>query len=173
MIYVTPVDGSVILATAVGKAPRDKEGRATGPIPKKRRTLLAADKRLMGKVQGMRFEILQQREEEKKALREGRRLHTSKVATFMGLFPFGKRGFLHRRALERAEAHLWEATLELTDKGDVEVSVDGTIVLRKGGASFFGFRRTDRSFELRVQDEGIEISREGNVVWSVKAEDIF
>ncbi|CAM9692827.1 unnamed protein product [Ectocarpus sp. 8 AP-2014] len=173
MIYVTPVDGSVVLATAVGKAPRDKEGRATGPIPKKRKTLLAADKRLMGIVQEMRYEIIQQREEEKKALREGRRLHTSKVATFMGLLPFGKRGFFHRRALERAEAHMWEATLEITDKGDVEVSVDGTIVLRKRAPSFLGFRRTDRSYELRVQDKGIEVSRKGKVVWGVKAEDIF
>ncbi|CAM9850981.1 unnamed protein product, partial [Ectocarpus sp. 13 AM-2016] len=52
-----------------------------------------------------------------------------------------------------------------------EVSVDGTVVLRKKGPSFFGFRRTYPSYELQVTEEGIEVSRSGNFVWGVNAED--
>ncbi|CAM9609417.1 unnamed protein product, partial [Ectocarpus fasciculatus] len=38
----------------------------------------------------------------------------------MGVLPFGKNGFRRRRAREHAEAHLMEATLHLTTKGDLE-----------------------------------------------------
>ncbi|CAN0479596.1 unnamed protein product [Ectocarpus sp. 8 AP-2014] len=65
--YTTPVDGSVIFATSISTSPRDKVGRATGPIPKERRTLLAANERLTGNVQVMRSEIFAE-SEEKKAL---------------------------------------------------------------------------------------------------------
>ncbi|CAM9276944.1 unnamed protein product [Ectocarpus sp. 8 AP-2014] len=91
----------------------------------------------------------------------------------MGFLPFGKNGFRRRRTREHAEAHLGEATLSLTKKGNLEVAVDGTTVLRKSGPSWFGFRRSDSSYELRVNEEGIVISRQGKFDWSVKVEDIL
>ncbi|CBJ27862.1 hypothetical protein Esi_0086_0038 [Ectocarpus siliculosus] len=101
----TSADGSVIFATSISTSPRDKVGQATGPIPKERRTLLAVNERLTGKVQVMRSEIFAE-SEEKKALCEGRGLHKSKVATVVGLLPSGKHSFLHGRAREHPEAHL-------------------------------------------------------------------
>ncbi|CAB1106856.1 unnamed protein product [Ectocarpus sp. CCAP 1310/34] len=103
--YTTPVDGSVIFATSISTSPRDKVGQVTGPIPKERRTLLAAIERLAGKVHVMRSEIFAE-SEEKKALCEGRGLHKSMVATVVGLLSSGKHGFLPRRAREHPEVHL-------------------------------------------------------------------
>ncbi|CBJ32714.1 hypothetical protein Esi_0358_0032 [Ectocarpus siliculosus] len=173
MVYAAPAAGSEVFATPTGRVPWDEEGRATGPLPQKQLTLLAANERLMAKVEDFRSEIILRRLVKKNALREGRTLKKSKISTLMGFLPFGKRGFLHRRARGRAEAHLGEATLKLTSKSILEVSVDGTVVLRKKGPSFFGFRRTDPSYELQVIEEGIEVSRRGDFVWGVKAEDIF
>ncbi|CAN0362453.1 unnamed protein product [Ectocarpus fasciculatus] len=171
MAYASPTDGSVILATAIGKAPRDADGNTTGQVPQKNRTLLKADERKMSKVRGLRSEIIGARLEKKRAALEGRTLRKGKVATFMGFMPFGKHGFLRRRAREHAEAHMGEATLSITKKGDLEISVDGTVVLRKSGPSWFGFRRTDRSYELRVTEEGVVISRRGMYNWGIKAQD--
>ncbi|CAM9907154.1 unnamed protein product [Ectocarpus fasciculatus] len=172
MVYASRTDGSVIFAT--GMVPRDEEGRATGPVPQERRVLLAPNERLMDKVKHFRTEIFLGRFVEQNNLRAGRTPKKSKMSTFLGFLPFGERGFLHRRARERAEAHFGEATMRLTSRGTLVVSVDGRVVLRKnGGASFFGFRRKDPTYELSVTDQGIEISRRGVVVWDVKAEDIF
>ncbi|CAM9850474.1 unnamed protein product, partial [Ectocarpus sp. 6 AP-2014] len=105
--YATPFDLSVMFATSIGMrcTSHQQPGQATGPIPKERRTLLAVNERLTGKVQVMRSEIFAE-SEEKKALCEGRRLHKSKVATVVGLLPSGKHSFLHGRAREHPEAHL-------------------------------------------------------------------
>ncbi|CBJ28248.1 hypothetical protein Esi_0097_0021 [Ectocarpus siliculosus] len=125
----------------------------------------------MSKVRALRSENIAARLEKKKAALEGQTLRRGKVATLMGFLPFGKHGFLRRRAREHAEAHVGEATLSITKKGGLEVSVDGTVVLRKSGPSWFGFRRTDRSYELRVTEEGVDISRRGMYDWGIKAQD--
>ncbi|CAN0248605.1 unnamed protein product [Scytosiphon promiscuus] len=57
----------------------------------------------------------------------------------------------------------------MTDRGRVEVSMDGTVVRRLPERSFFGFRRRDPSYELRVTGDGIDIMREREVDWSVTA----
>ncbi|CAM9263170.1 unnamed protein product, partial [Ectocarpus fasciculatus] len=174
LIYVSPDSGSVVHAGSDGRAPRDEEGRKIGPVPQKLRTILNPNQRQMAKVERNRSEIWAERDEKKKAIREGREIKKSKVAAIMGVLPFGKNGFRRRRAREHAEAHLMEATLHLTKKGDLEVSIDGTIVQTKSRSSWFGFlRRKDPSFELRVTREGIEVSRRGKLDWVIKAEDIF
>ncbi|CAM9417606.1 unnamed protein product [Ectocarpus sp. 12 AP-2014] len=174
MIYVSPNSGSVLHASSAGKAPRDEEGRKIGPVPQKLITVLTPDEQQMFKIERNRSEIWAQRLERSKALREGRELKRSKMAAITGVLPFGKNGFRRRRAREHAEAHLMEATLKLTNRGNLEVSIDGTIVQRKSRPSWFGFlRRKDPSYELRVTKEGIEIYRRGKLDWVIKAEDIF
>ncbi|CAB1105882.1 unnamed protein product [Ectocarpus sp. CCAP 1310/34] len=153
--YASPTDGSVILATAIGKAPRDADGNTTGPVPQKNRTLLTANPRKMSKVRARQSENIVARLEKKRAALEGRTLR--------------KHGFLRRRAREQAEAHMGEATLFITKKGGLEVSVDGIVVLRMSGLSWFVFRRTDLSYELRVAEEGVVIFRRGMYDWGIKA----
>lgn len=51
--------------------------------------------------------------------------------------------------------------------------MDGTVIVRKSGRSWFGFARKDPTYELRVTEEGFEVSRQGTRKWGVKAEDIF
>ncbi|CAN0053691.1 unnamed protein product, partial [Ectocarpus sp. 12 AP-2014] len=171
MAYASPTDGSVILATAIGKASRDADGNTTGPLPQKNQTLVTANPRKMSKVRALRSENIVARLEKKRAALEGRPLRKGKVATLMGFLPFEKHRFLRRRAREHAEAHMGEATLSITKKGGLEVSVDGIVVFRKSGPSWFGFRRTDRSYELRVTEEGVVISRRGMHEWGIKAQD--
>ncbi|CAN0406987.1 unnamed protein product [Ectocarpus sp. 13 AM-2016] len=128
----------------------------------------------MSKIERNRSEIWAQRLERGKALREGRELKRSRMAAIMGVLPFGKNGFRRRREREHAEAHLMEATLKLTTKGNLEVSIDGTIVQRKSPPSWLGFlRRKDPSYKLLVTKEGIEIYRRGKLDWVIKVEDIF
>ncbi|CBN76941.1 hypothetical protein Esi_0024_0074 [Ectocarpus siliculosus] len=156
------------------QAPRDKNGNMTGQVPHEKHVLLKANARKMLNAQGLRSEIFEANLEKRKAALEGRELpKKGKVAALMGFLPLGKNGFRRRRAREHAEAHLGEATLSLTTKGNLEVAVDGTTVLRKSGPSWFGFRRSDSSYELRVNEEGIVISRQGKFDWSVKVEDIL
>ncbi|CAN0166526.1 unnamed protein product [Ectocarpus sp. 4 AP-2014] len=79
---------------------------------------------------------MEERDEAEKAAVEGRSLKKSKMVTVFGFLPFGKHGFRRRRAREHAAAHMGEATLSVTNKGDLGyVSVDGSIVLRKSGPS--------------------------------------
>ncbi|CAN0273184.1 unnamed protein product [Ectocarpus sp. 13 AM-2016] len=174
MIYVSPNSGSVVHASSAGQATRDEEGRKIGPVPQKLMTVLTPDEQQMSKIERNRSEIWAQRFGTSKALREGRELKRSKMAAITGVLPFGKNGFRRRRAREHAEAHLMEATLTLTNKGNLEVSIDGTIVQRKSRPSRLGFlRRKDPSYELRVTKEGIEIYRRGKLDWVIKAEDFF
>ncbi|CAN0252449.1 unnamed protein product, partial [Ectocarpus sp. 13 AM-2016] len=71
----------------------------------------------MSKVRALRSENIVVRLEKKRAALEGRTLRKGKVATIMGFMPFGKHGFLRRRAREHAQAHMGEATLSITKKG--------------------------------------------------------
>ncbi|CAB1119823.1 unnamed protein product [Ectocarpus sp. CCAP 1310/34] len=171
MAYASPTDGSVILATAIGNAPRDADGNTTGPVTQNNRTLLTANPRKMSKVRALRSENIVAGLEKKRVAREGRTLREGKLATLMGFMPFGKHGFLRRRAREHVEAYMGEATLSITNKGGLGVSVDGIVVLRKSGPYCFGFRRTDRSYELRVTEAGVVISRRGMYDWGLKAQD--
>ncbi|CAN0143104.1 unnamed protein product [Ectocarpus sp. 4 AP-2014] len=174
MIYVSPNSGSVVHASSAGKAPRDEEGRKIGPVPQKLLTVITPNEQQMFEIERNRSEIWEQRLGRSKASREGRELKGSKIAAITGVLPFGKNGFRRRRAREHAEAHLMEATLKLTNRGTLEVSIDGTIVQRKSRPSWLGFlRRKDPSYELRVTKEGIEIYRRGKLDWVIKAEDIF
>ncbi len=50
-----------------------------------------------------------------------------------------------------------------------EVSMDGSVVLRRTGPSWFGFRKKDPSYELRASGNGLEILRQGKPSWSLDA----
>ncbi|CAN0314440.1 unnamed protein product, partial [Scytosiphon promiscuus] len=94
-------------------------------------------------------------------------------ATVLGFLPYGKHGYRRRRALQHASAHLGEAELTVDARGTVEGSVDGTVVLRRRGPSFFGFRRKDSSHELQVDNDGLAVMKKGRRVWGVEAPDIW
>ncbi|CAN0402266.1 unnamed protein product [Ectocarpus sp. 8 AP-2014] len=169
MVYATSIDGSVVHATATGTPPGDLEDRTIDPVSLTRRTLLEANPRCMSKAEGLRAEIMEEREEAEKAAVEGRGLIKLKMLNVLGFLPFEKHGFRRRRAREHAAAHLGEATLSVTNKGDLEVSVDGSIVLRKCGPSWFGFRQKDSTYEVRVTEDGVAVSRGGKYDWSIQA----
>ncbi|CAM9811564.1 unnamed protein product [Ectocarpus sp. 12 AP-2014] len=169
MVYASSIDGSIVHAMATGTPPRDLEDRTINPVSLTRRTLLEANPRCMSRVEGLRAEVVEEREEAEKAAIEGRSLKKSKMVTVLGFLPFGKYGFRRRRAREHAAAHLGEATLKVTNKGDLEVSVDGSIVLRKSGPSWFGFRKKDSTYEVRVTEDGVAVSRGGKYDWGIQA----
>lgn len=45
--------------------------------------------------------------------------------------------------------------------------MDGMIVLRKAGPSWFGWRRKDSTYEVRPTDQGLEVLRQGERSWSL------
>jgi len=47
--------------------------------------------------------------------------------------------------------------------------MDGVIVLRKGGPSWFGWRRKDSTYEVRPTARGLEVLRRGKLSWSLRA----
>ncbi|CAM9661484.1 unnamed protein product [Ectocarpus sp. 4 AP-2014] len=166
MVYATSIDGSVVHATATGTPPGDLKDRTIDPVSMTRRTLLEVNPRRMSKVEELRAEVTEERDETEKAAIEGQ---DSKIVTDLGFLPFGKHGFLRRRAREHAAAHLGEATLSVTNKGDLEVSVDGSIALRKSGPSWFRFRKKDSTCEVRVTEDGVAVSRGGKYEWGIQA----
>ncbi|CAM9407729.1 unnamed protein product [Ectocarpus fasciculatus] len=172
MVYATSIDGSVVHATATGTPPGNLEDRTIDSVPQTRRTLLEANAGRMAKVEGLRAEVMVERELADKAAVEGRGLKKSKMVNVLGFLPFGKHGFRRRRARAHAAAHIEEATLSVTNRGDLEVSVDGLIVLRKSGPSWFGFRKKDQSYEVRVTEDGVVVSRGGEYDWGIQARDL-
>lgn len=54
-----------------------------------------------------------------------------------------------------------------------EGSVDGTVVARHSAPSFFGFRRKDKSFELRADEDGLVVMRRGRPVWTIDAPELW
>ncbi|CAM9475654.1 unnamed protein product, partial [Ectocarpus sp. 8 AP-2014] len=169
MVYATSIDGSVVHAKATGTPPGDLEDRTIDPVSQTRRTLLEAHPQRMSIVEGLRAEIMAETEEAEKAAVEGRGLKKSKMVTVLGFLPFGKHGFRRRRAREHAAAHSGEAALSVTNKGDLEISVDGSIVLRKSGPPWFGFRKKDSTYEVRVTEDGVVVSRGGKYDWGIQA----
>ncbi|CAM9131182.1 unnamed protein product [Pylaiella littoralis] len=161
MIYASAVDASVVFETLVGAVPRG----AAGPSPRVSTTLIAGDPKKIARVHRLRAELLE--EEDTRIAERGR------MGAVMGWMPFGKDGWRQRRARENAKAHLGEVTMTITSRGILETSMDGTVIVRKSGRSWFGFARKDPTYELRVTEEGFEVSRQGTRKWGVKAEDIF
>ena len=51
-----------------------------------------------------------------------------------------------------------------------EVTMDGSTVLKKGGPSFFGYRRKG-PYRLLATRNGFKVERRGNVRWTVTAND--
>ncbi|CAB1102984.1 unnamed protein product [Ectocarpus sp. CCAP 1310/34] len=168
MVYATSIDCFVVRATATGTPPGDLEDRTVDPASQTRRTLLEANTQRMSIVEGLQAEIMAETAEAEKETVEGRGLKKSKMVAVLGFLPFGKHGFRRRRPREHAAAHLGEATLSVTNKGDLEVSVDGSIVLGKSGPSWFGFRKKDFTYEVRVT-EGVVMVSQGGHDWGIQA----
>lgn len=53
-----------------------------------------------------------------------------------------------------------------------EGSMDGTVVLRKAGPSFFGYRKKSPSYEVWVTEKGLDVKRGGKVRWSVPVTEV-
>jgi len=54
-----------------------------------------------------------------------------------------------------------------------EGSMDGTTVVRKAGWSWFSFlRRKDGSYEARVTEQGLAVTRGGQLSWSITAKEV-
>ncbi|CAM9993288.1 unnamed protein product [Ectocarpus sp. 13 AM-2016] len=64
MAYATSIDGSVMHVTHTGTPSGDLEDRTIKPASLTRRTLLEANPRCMSKVEGLRAEIMEEREQE-------------------------------------------------------------------------------------------------------------
>ncbi|CAN0056846.1 unnamed protein product [Ectocarpus sp. 8 AP-2014] len=94
MVYATSIDGSVVHATATRTPPGDLEDRTIDPVSLTRRTLLEANPRCMSKVEGLRAEIVEEREEAEKAAIEGRGLKKSKMVTVLGFLPSESTAFV-------------------------------------------------------------------------------
>ncbi|CAB1107531.1 unnamed protein product [Ectocarpus sp. CCAP 1310/34] len=140
MVYATSIDGSVVHATATGRPSGDLEDRT------------------IETVSPTHVEAI-----------EGRILKKSNMVTVLGFLPFGKHGFRRRPARKHAAAHIGEATLSVTNEGDLEVSVDGFIVLRKPGPSWFGFRQKYSTYEVRVTKDGVAVSQGGKYDLGIQA----
>ncbi|CAM9791235.1 unnamed protein product [Scytosiphon promiscuus] len=140
------------------------------------KTLIEPDPRKLAKVVEIRGEILAElgwgdgsefvSEVSKRGLGEKK---AGKFAAIMKFQPFGKHGFRHQRARQQAIKHLGQSTISVTDRGVAEARVDGRIVWRYGGPSFFNIRRRDASYELHATGDGIGVTRRGEAVWSLSA----
>ncbi|CAM9322967.1 unnamed protein product [Ectocarpus sp. 12 AP-2014] len=114
-IFASREDGAIVFAKATGEPPRDADGRVTGPTPETITTLVSSDPGKVNKRHAIRAELLAEELYERLAEAEG---HTGKqgaLATIAGWMPFGKGGFLRRRARERAKAHMGEVNLYVTN----------------------------------------------------------
>ncbi|CAM9908868.1 unnamed protein product [Scytosiphon promiscuus] len=164
--YVEVLGAAVVHTRTTGKAPLDAHGRPVGAPPGKSVVLAFPDRDKMAKVFRNREDMDDEDAERARVAAGGK---PKKVAAVMGWLPFGKHGFLRTRQRRHARAHRGETKAEITDRGQLEVSLDGTRVLRMHGPSWFGLGRRDPTYELGVTDEGIEIRRGGEVVREVKA----
>ncbi|CAM9897456.1 unnamed protein product [Ectocarpus sp. 6 AP-2014] len=169
-IFASREDGAIVFAKATGEPPRDADGRVTGPTPETITTLVASDPGKVAKRSAIHAELLAEELHERTAQAEGKSGKRGALATIAGWMPFGKGGFLRRRAREHAKAHMGEVNLYVTNRGHLEGSVDGTRVARKSGPSWFGYRAKDPSYELWVSHSGVEITRNGMLDWSIEAE---
>lgn len=120
-VSVSRTDGSVLLSTLVGEAPRDADGRKVGPTPRKTAMLAQSDPAKVEKVRQTRRDII----EHENAAKEDSRAKSNKsgkkgvVAVLKRLMPFGKGGWLRRRARKHAKAHLGEVFMTVTNRGVV------------------------------------------------------
>ncbi|CAN0155750.1 unnamed protein product, partial [Pylaiella littoralis] len=155
----------VIFGKVAAEAPLSASGRDVGFFPKSAATLMAPDPKKMARASDIRAEII---EEAQRGPGKKR-----KFAAVMKLMPFGKAGWRRARARKHAQAHLGEVELKVTDRGVLEASLDGSTVAKRCGPSWFGRRKKDPSYEVRVTETGLEITRRGKVDWRIDAEDIF
>ncbi|CAM9877096.1 unnamed protein product [Ectocarpus sp. 8 AP-2014] len=94
MVYSTSIDGSVVHATPTGTPPGDLEDRTIDPVSLMRRTLLEANPRCMSKVEGLRAEIMAEREEAERAAIEGRGLRSRRWSPSWAFCPSESTAFV-------------------------------------------------------------------------------
>jgi len=116
-VSVSNVDGSILFSKLAADAPRDEDGRNIGPIPRATETLVQSDPVRLEKVRQTRLEIKEEEEEARRRAKSGESGKRGVVAALKRLMPFGKGGWLRRRAREHAKAHLGEVILSVTNRG--------------------------------------------------------
>eukprot|EP00903_Cladosiphon_okamuranus_P017537 g16152.t1 len=129
------------------------------------RAMMEPSAKKLAKLKQLRQEVEEDRADEKTG---GSSTKKTKKQALLGLQPFGKFGWRHKRAKERLQEHEGEAFATISDKGVVTVSVDGRVMIT-AGATFGGFfRQKDSTHQLRTTDVGIEILRQGKVIGAIE-----
>ncbi|CAM9969163.1 unnamed protein product [Pylaiella littoralis] len=164
-LFASPVDGSVIFGKVNEGAPRDSDGQTTGTPPDTFATLIAAELSKVARVHQIRADIDAEDEAGVGAGKNGT------FAPILSWLPFGKAGWRQARARKYAKAHRGESQISITDRGIVEASLDGSVVARRAGPSWFGFRKKDPSYELWATETGLEVTRRGRPQWQIGAEE--
>ncbi|CAN0233373.1 unnamed protein product [Scytosiphon promiscuus] len=162
MAYASPADASIVFEKIKGR-PEEKDRRSSSSWPDSR--MIHSDAKKMEVVRRNRDEI---GEEEARVARGEPARKGGKLAAAMAWLPWGQAGFLHKREIEHAKAHMGETEVVITDRGRLEASIDGSVVLRVSGPSWFGFRRKDHTYDGRVTNDGLEVWRRGKHDWTAE-----
>ncbi|CAM9963749.1 unnamed protein product [Hapterophycus canaliculatus] len=167
-------NGAIAHTRSTGKAQVTAQGRRTKPAPTETTILVGADPRKMARVVENRAALREMKQEEMKRAASGDDgpKEGNAATSVMAWMPYGKRGFLRKRELERAKDKLGQTEMRVTSRGKVEASVDGTTVSRVSGPSWFGHLRRDNSHELKVTDDGLEVTRGGEYVWGIRISEL-
>ncbi|CAM9931943.1 unnamed protein product, partial [Hapterophycus canaliculatus] len=170
-LFASQDDASLLFARSTGGPPVHYRGGPVGPTPAEATTIIASDQKRVAKVLELRKQAEAEQEDSRVMAMDSQSPPKKTLgAKVKGCLPFGKGGFLHRRKIKRAKAHLHEVEVTLTRRGKVEVKMDGTVVLRKSGSSFVGWRVKDSTYELHTISTGLVVTRAGKLDWSVLAE---
>ncbi|CAN0071047.1 unnamed protein product [Laminaria digitata] len=162
--------GSIIFAKETAE-PSDASGHeSTGGIHAS--VFISADNGQLERVLRARTVVVEEIREE---IFEGHK--STKRRSAWGWVPFRSR---LEKDVERAREHLGEVEATLTNRGCVEVSVDGTCVLSKSGPfkrewmnRFPWRRRKNNDYQLHVKDDGMEVRLGGKRVWGVSADEMM
>eukprot|EP00752_Nemacystus_decipiens_P016725 g14963.t1 len=151
-------------------------------------TLIKSDPGKMERVHKLRSEIAE--EDEERARFGGKGL----VRKLQGFCFWGKHGFPRAKERKKARDNLGQVYVTLTERGAVEGYVDGTLVMKEGGASWLSWLRKPKresrvdgrrvvkerraswlscltaktaSFELWATNNGLEVKRGGTRFWGI------
>lgn len=125
VLYVHRDDANVVFSTAVdaGFEEEEEEEEENFIVPFVPYTVLQVNARKLAKVRQLRREVEAEEDQEKEI---GAPKKRTKTEALLGLQPFGKAGWLHRRAKKSVKEHAGEINLTISAKGIV-VSVVSTV----------------------------------------------
>jgi len=123
-LSVSRTDGSILFSTPADSTPRDEHGGNIGPMPRATEILIQSDAATVKKVRQIRREIAEEAKEAESRAKSGEGRKKGVVAGVKRRMPFGKGGWLRRRARAHAKAHLGEVTMTVTNRGVVVSTID-------------------------------------------------